>query len=81
MGQHIPRTAADELHDVQAALAETRAALRNAESQLASIISNPDEPAGRAYEARRNLRIAEASIAAAGKAASDLGRDQLTAVS
>jgi hypothetical protein len=81
MGEHIPRTAAEDLHDTLAALADARTALKNVQSQLDSIIATPDEPAGRAHEARRNTRIAVASLDAAESRARAAGRSQLTSVS
>jgi hypothetical protein len=82
MGQHTPRTEAEELRDVRAALSNAQRALRDLRSHLDTIVANPEEgAAGKALAARHNADIVAAELAAAGQAASALGRAQLTVVS
>lgn len=81
MGQHTPRTAADELHDANAALDDAHRALKDLRSHLDRIISNPEGAAGKALAARRNSEIATASVATAQRAMRAAERDQLSSVS
>lgn len=62
MGQHSPRTAADELHAAHHALLEAQRALKDTQSHLDQIIANPEGAAGKARAAKRSASIALSQI-------------------
>jgi hypothetical protein len=80
MGRYIPRTAADELADALADLAEARQALQSTVSQLAELTTD-EANAGVAYQARRNARIAAAKLDDAERHVRESNRIQLSSVS
>lgn len=84
MGRHIPRTAADVLHDAQAALGEAQRALRDLQSHLDRIADDPAGVAALVPAARRNASIALSQVdeaTAAVREAARLDETQLRSVS
>jgi hypothetical protein len=80
MGQHTPRTAAEEIADALADLASARAALDTVLSQLDDLTAN-EQTAPTAHQARRNARIAAAELASAERHVRESNRLQLNVVS
>lgn len=80
MGHYEPRTAADEIADALADLAEARRALRDLTSQIADLELD-DASAGVAHQVQRNARIAAAKIDDADQRIRESNRIQLTVVS
>jgi hypothetical protein len=81
MGKHEPRTAAEDLADALAALAVARDALRETLGHVDRIIQSPADPVGVAHQARRNARIAVASLDEAEQHLRESNRAQLRSVS
>ena len=80
MGHHEPRTAADEIADALADLAEARRALRDLEAQVADLKLD-DAAAGVVHQVQRNARIATAKLDDVDKHIRESNRIQLTVVS
>lgn len=80
MGQHAPRTAADEIADAFDDLAEARQALQSAIDQLDGLTVDEGN-AGVAYQIRRNAKIAAAKLDDAERHARESNRLQLSSVS
>lgn len=80
MGFHEPRTAADEIADALADLADVRVALRNLTAQLADLKLD-DEATSVAHQVRRNAMIALAKTNDAERHVRESNRVQLTVVS
>lgn len=80
MGHFEPRTAADEIADALADLAEVRQALATTLSQLDDLTGDAGD-AGVAFQARRSARIAAAKLDDVEKHVRESNRIQLTVVS
>lgn len=80
MGHYEPRTAADEIADALADLAEARRALRDLASQMTDLSLN-DESTGVAHQVARNAKIAAAKLDDAERHVRESNRIQLSVVS
>lgn len=76
MGHYTPRTAADEIADALADLAEARKALRDLASQMTGL-----PPDGVAHQVARNAKIAAAKLDDAEHHVRESNRLQLRVVS
>jgi hypothetical protein len=65
MGQHTPRTAADELRDARAALDAALVEMRHWRGHLESMAAHPEDREAVSYQATRSARIVAALVAEA----------------
>lgn len=80
MGHHEPRTAADEIADALADLAEARRALRDLSSQITELYQD-EATSGIGHQAARNAKIAAAKLDDVEQHIRESNRIQLTSVS
>jgi hypothetical protein len=80
MGQHTPRTAAEEIADALSDLASAREALGTLLSQLDGLTGD-EATASIAHQARRNAKIAAAELDSAERHVRESNRLQLNVVS
>jgi hypothetical protein len=65
MGQHIPRTAAEELRDARAALDAALVEMRYWRGHLESMANHPEDREAVSYQAARSAKIVAALVAEA----------------